>query len=88
MFFQIKNLYIPYSQKKYNVIEGEVKNLFLSERYEEDYDSFEIGSLKFYYTGSSLFGPYCRKACDDGFIRNNGQHIKVYYISIEYNEII
>lgn len=82
--YLIKNLYRPYKKGKYKIIEGEVENLYLVKKlYSNDYDYFNINNIEFFYHCTGFLGHYGRRACDGGFIRKNGQHIKIHYIPLE-----
>ena len=85
LYLNIIDIYIPYNKKEYKVVEGEVKNLHLVKKFgSHDVDRFMVGNKKFSYHGIEVFGPYERRARDGGFIRKEGQHVKIYYIPIEY----
>jgi len=86
VYMNIRDVYIPYNKKDYKIIEGKVENLHLGKKFKRGYDSFKVDNKKFSYESIFLLGPYGRRACDGGFIRKEGQHVKIYYIPIEYDE--
>lgn len=67
--------------KKYNVIEGVVKDYFVREVANQIFESFTINGVKFEYSDNIIIDGFHQTAKNGGPIDRNGLRVRVSYIT-------